>query len=80
MFDSDGIAWAEEQAAARSSSLEELGAVTLSREHTNVVDTRNLLNLVKLQDITLLQLSGDVRIAFTKEAMTLEEDDEDDWY
>mmetsp|Transcript_77001 Transcript_77001/g.174116 ORF Transcript_77001/g.174116 Transcript_77001/m.174116 type:complete len:85 (-) Transcript_77001:115-369(-) len=82
LFGPEGIAWAEERAAAAGVTLKELGGVVLEEEVNDLIDTKSPATIAQYQDPSLVQLSTDVRIAFNDDAMQLWSDDgaEDDYF
>lgn len=84
-FDADGVKWAEEAAAAAGRSLEGLsksfGAKVLVKKANKLQETRTPAEIADSKEQGLIELSSNVRIAFSEEAMRLfPEEDDDDYY
>jgi len=74
-FGEDGLAWAEGLALQAGTPLPELGAAVLSTRSDRLVEARSPVRIAERPEVALLQLSADVRIAFTKAAEQLDEED-----
>jgi len=79
VFGDAGIAWAEGLAAeAGVPSFQELGAVVLSAHGDGLQDPKSPAALAASTAPDLLQLSADVRIAFSEQAKRLWDDEDKD--
>lgn len=70
----DDVDWVQELHSSSERTLKELGALMLTAGGDSLVDTKRPATIASQQDSSLLQLSRDLRIAFTESAKNLDDD------
>jgi len=77
-FGDAGRAWVEALAGAAGITLAEAGAVTLAAREDRLVEAKTPARIAGQTETQWLQLSADVRIAFTRAAEQLDIDEDGD--
>jgi len=78
IYDADGLSWAEQLGSDSSKSMEEVGAVVLTKTTNNFLETKKPAAMATNQCATHVQLSACTRVAFAKAAESLDSDSDDD--